>query len=92
MSENYMEQYGAQLVDAGYRIIPIMPGTKRPGRYDNGKWGELARWTEVTAQQVHIDIWGRWPGVGIGILLLEEEAAVGRERVDRVAGAEAGTD
>ena len=68
MSENYMEQYGAQLVDAGYRIIPIMPGTKRPGRYDNGKWGELARWTEVTAQQVHIDIWSRWPGVGIGIL------------------------
>jgi hypothetical protein len=68
MSENFMEQYGAKLVDAGYRIIPIMPGTKRPGRYDGEKWGDLARWTEVTAQNFHVDIWAKWPGCGIGIL------------------------
>lgn len=68
MSENYVEQYGAKLVDAGYRIIPIMPGTKRPGRYDGEKWGELARWTEMNAQQVHVDLWSKWPGCGIGIL------------------------
>lgn len=68
MSENYMEQFGAKLVDGGYRAIPIMPGTKRPGRYDGDKWGELARWTEVQAQQVHVDVWSKWPGCGIGIL------------------------
>jgi len=68
MSENFMEQYGAKLVDAGYRIIPIMPGTKRPGRYDGERWGDLARWTEVTAQSFHVDIWSKWPGCGIGIL------------------------
>lgn len=68
MSENYMEQYGAKLVDAGYRIIPIMPGTKRPGRFDGNTWGELARWTEVNAQQIHVDLWSKWTGAGIGIL------------------------
>ncbi len=55
MSENYMEEYGLKLLDGGYRPIPIMPGTKRPGRYDGEKWGELARWTEINAQQVHVE-------------------------------------
>jgi len=68
MSENFMEQYGSKLVDAGYRIIPIMPGTKRPGRFDGNSWGELARWTEINAQQIHVDLWSKWPGAGIGIL------------------------
>lgn len=68
MSENYMEQFGAKLIDGGYRAIPIMPGTKRPGRYDGTQWGELSRWTELDAQQVHIDLWSKWPGCGVGIL------------------------
>jgi hypothetical protein len=68
MSDSYIDQYAAKLVDGGYRIIPIMPGTKRPGRYDGEKWGDLARWTEIDAQQVHIDLWSKWPGCGIGIL------------------------
>jgi len=68
MSENFMEQYGAKLLDGGYRIIPIMPGTKRPGRFDGDKWGDLARWTDISAQQIHVDIWARWPGAGIGII------------------------
>ena len=86
MSDNYMQQYGAKLMDGGYRIIPIMPGTKRPGRWDGKSWGELARWTEVNVQQVHIDLWSKWPGCGIGILcgeviaididILEAEVAV----------------
>ena len=68
MSDNYVEKYGEKLVDGGYRIIPIMPGTKRPGRWDGEKWGELSRWTEMNAQQVHVDLWSKWPGCGIGIL------------------------
>lgn len=86
MSENFVEQYGAKLLDAGYRIIPIMPGTKRPGRFDGTKWGELARWNEISAQNAHVDIWSRWPGCGIGILcgeviaididILDEEVAI----------------
>ena len=68
MSDNFIEDYAAKLVDGGYRIIPIMPGTKRPGRYFEGVWGELPRWTEINAANTHIDIWTKWPGCGIGIL------------------------
>ena len=86
MSENFMQQYGAKLVDAGYRIVPIMPGTKRPGRFNESQWGELGRWTEISAQSFHVDIWSKWPGCGIGILtgeviaididILDEDVAV----------------
>jgi len=65
---DYMRQYASKLVDGGYRIIPIMPGTKRPGRWDGEKWGELARWTEIDTKQAHVDLWSEWPNCGIGIL------------------------
>ena len=68
MSDSYVDQYASKLVDGGYRIIPIMPGTKRPGRFDGEKWGDLARWTEINAHQVHVDLWSKWPGCGLGIL------------------------
>jgi len=86
MSDNFMHKFGAKLKDAGYRVIPIMPGTKRPGRWDGGKWGELSRWNDIDAQLAHIDIWATWPGCGIGILagevvaididILEQDVAV----------------
>lgn len=86
MSDNYMEQFGSKLVDAGYRIIPIMPGTKRPGRFDGTKWNELPRWNEIHAQSGHVDVWSKWPGCGVGILtgeviaididILDQEVAI----------------
>jgi hypothetical protein len=68
MSDNFMHKFGAKLKDGGYRVIPIMPGTKRPGRWDGSKWGELSRWNDIDAQLVHIDIWSNWAGCGVGIL------------------------
>jgi hypothetical protein len=68
MSDNFMHKFGAKLKDGGYRVIPIMPGTKRPGRWDGSKWGELSRWNDIDAQLVHIDIWSNWTGCGVGIL------------------------
>jgi hypothetical protein len=68
MSENFMQLYGAKLVDAGYRVIPIAPGTKRPGRFDGKSWGDLARWTEVRADQTHVNIWSEWTSCGVGII------------------------
>ena len=86
MSDNFMHKFGAMLKDGGYRVIPIMPGTKRPGRWDGSKWGELSRWNDIDAQLVHIDIWSNWTGCGVGILtgevvaididILEQDVAV----------------
>ncbi len=68
MSDQFMFEHGAKLLDAGYTIVPIMPGTKKPGRYDNGQWFDMPRWTTVDSSRSHIDIWEKWPDAGIGIL------------------------
>lgn len=68
MSEDFMLEYGAKLLDAGYRIIPIMPGTKKPGRYDGNVWADLPRWTTIESTHTHLDTWSKWPGCGIGII------------------------
>ncbi len=63
-----MAQYGARLLDAGYRIIPIWPGTKKPGRWDGTKWLDMPRWTGVDTSTTHVEMWEKWPECGIGIL------------------------
>lgn len=67
---SFMARHGARLVDNGYSVIPIQPGTKKPGRYRRGAWGEYPGWNRhcdrpTTLEEV--DIWSRWPGSGIGI-------------------------
>ena len=36
--DNYMAQLGASLVDHGFPILPIQPGTKKPGMYRSRAW------------------------------------------------------
>ena len=44
MSEqSFMERFGPRLVANGYPILPIMPGTKKPGRFRNGALVGLSR-------------------------------------------------
>lgn len=57
---NYLEQHGRTLVENGFRIVPILAGTKAP---DAGKG-----WQNVTATTETVDSWlseGRGPGVGV---------------------------
>ena len=70
MSNNFMAQLGATLVDRGYPILPIQPGTKKPGRYRLGNWQDYPEWSRhcgrVTTEH-EVDLWGDWPEAGIGI-------------------------
>ena len=45
MSESFMARLGARLVDNGYPILPIMPGTKKPGQYTASAWHDYPGWT-----------------------------------------------
>jgi hypothetical protein len=67
---SFMAQYGARLVDNGYPVIPIMPGSKVPGRHHGGEWSAYPDWTrhcDRDTKPFEVDIWQRWPGCGIGI-------------------------
>ena len=71
MSEpNFMARLGAQMVDNGFPVIPIMPGSKVPGRYSQGQWTPYPDWSRHAdrATTLHeVEIWATWPDCGIGI-------------------------
>jgi hypothetical protein len=55
-------------------VLPIMPGTKRPGYLDSdrNRWEGLRRWQKFCSQlptESEIDLWSQWPDAGICIPL-----------------------
>ena len=70
MSESYMARLGARLVDNGYPVLPIMPGTKKPGQFKRGAWRDYPGWTKHGARPTsehELIVWSGWPDAGIGI-------------------------
>ena len=70
MSESYMARLGARLVDNGYPVLPIMPGTKKPGQFKGGAWRDYPGWTKHGARSTsehELAVWNGWPDAGIGI-------------------------
>ena len=41
---SYMARFGARLVTNGYGILPIGPGTKKPGQFKRGAWVDYPEW------------------------------------------------
>ena len=69
-TNNFMAQLGASLVDHGFAILPIQPGTKKPGMYRNQVWHDYPQWSrhcERDTTDHEVSIWGDWPEAGIGI-------------------------
>ena len=67
---NFMASHGAQMVDNGFPVIPIMPGSKVPGRYSQGQWTPYPDWTRHADRPTtlhEVEIWASWPDCGIGI-------------------------
>lgn len=71
MRRNFMAELGDQLVDCGYRIIPIWPGAKCPGRYQTTRgWQAYPDWprhAERTTKPFELSVWKGWPGCGVGV-------------------------
>lgn len=68
---SFMVRFGAPLVANGYKVIPIMPGTKKPGRYLRGQWGDYPAWTRHAGRATtddEITVWSGWPDAGVGIV------------------------
>ncbi len=67
---NYVAQVGALLRDRGYPFLPIQPGTKKPGVCSLGNWHDYPDWSrhcERETTEIEVDLWGNWPGAGVGI-------------------------
>jgi hypothetical protein len=58
--QSFMERFGPRLVANGYPILPIMPGTKKPGRFRNGAWSDYPDWTRHAARPTtehELEVW-----------------------------------
>ena len=68
---SYMARFGARLVTNGYGILPIGPGTKKPGQFKRGVWADYPEWnrhTERPTTEVEVTTWSTWPECGIGLV------------------------
>lgn len=67
----FMARFGERLVARGYAILPIAPGTKKPGRFASGTWLDYADWTrhaDRPTTALEVQTWSGWPDAGIGVL------------------------
>jgi hypothetical protein len=65
-----MAALGGRLVDLGFSVLPIRPGTKMPGSFSQGEWRPYSGWQKHgirTTTAIEIVTWSKWPGCGIGI-------------------------
>ena len=61
---SFMARFGARLVTNGYAILPIAPGTKKPGRFKRGDWADYPEWNrhaERATTEVEVATWCTWP-------------------------------
>jgi hypothetical protein len=68
--QSFMERFGPRLVANGYPILPIMPGTKKPGRWRSGTWADYPDWTRHGARPTsehELEVWRTWPDAGVGV-------------------------
>jgi hypothetical protein len=71
MTASFMAQLGSRLIANGYTILPIAPGTKKPGRFQRGAWADYPEWNRHAARpttDVEVATWSGWPDCGIGIV------------------------
>jgi hypothetical protein len=64
-------KHGARLIQRGYSVIPIAPGTKYPGEFRHGEWSAMRDWpryAERAPTKWEIPFWEQWPGAGIGVV------------------------
>lgn len=69
--DSFMARYGAQLIANGYALLPIAPGTKKPGQFKRGLWADYPDWNRHAQRpttDVEIATWSSWPECGIGIV------------------------
>jgi hypothetical protein len=65
-------EVGPRLVERGYSVIPIHPGSKAPGFFSCGRWSRMERWSEFCDRlpgSEEVSEWATWPKAGVGLCL-----------------------
>lgn len=68
---SWMARVGARLVTNGYAILPIAPGTKKPGQFARAAWHDYPQWNRHATRattEIEVATWSNWPDCGVGIV------------------------
>ena len=68
---SWMARVGARLVTNGYAILPIAPGTKKPGQFARAAWHDYPQWNRHATRattEFEVATWSTWPSCGVGIV------------------------
>lgn len=82
-----------EYIERGYSVIPIAPGTKRPGQWSQADgWRGMSDWERFSKRlptQIELDHWYQWPEAGIGLLLGKLSGVIGLDRDYNTNGTDA---
>lgn len=78
------ERVAYRYLERGYSVIPIAPGTKRPGQYSEvDGWRGMSDWQRFNQRlptELETEVWYTWPGAGIGLLTGKLSGVIGLDR------------
>lgn len=82
--ESPYERRAYAYLERGYSVVPIAPGTKRPGQYsESDGWRGLFDWERFNQRlptDLELAIWYKWPRAGIGLLTGKLSGVIGLDR------------
>jgi len=71
-------------LERGYCVIPIAPGTKRPGQWSQADgWRGMPDWERFFTRmptELELEHWYQWPDAGIGLLLGKQSKIIALDR------------
>lgn len=83
-NESPYERRAYAYLERGYCVIPIAPGTKRPGSWsESDGWRGMADWERYFQRlptELELEQWYKWPNAGIGLLLGKISGVIGLDR------------
>ena len=83
-NQSPFERRAYAYIERGYSVIPIAPGTKRPGQWSAADgWRGMHDWERFGQRlptELELESWYRWPGAGIGLLCGKQSQVVALDR------------
>jgi hypothetical protein len=85
------ERHAWRFLERDISVIPIAPGSKKPGAWSEARgWEGMGDWTRFAKRmpsELELKHWNKWPDAGIGVVLGELSGIVGIDRDYDVPGA-----
>jgi hypothetical protein len=82
--ESTFAAFAWKFIERGISVVPIAPGTKRPGQWSEQKgWEGMSDWTRFAARlptELELEFWNTWPDAGIGVVLGEFSKLIGLDK------------